>query len=264
MKKLILSFSTLFILTSCEKVIDIDLNESAPTVVVEGHIELGESAVLKLTETTSYFNPESPSFIENLQVTLSTSNGFSETLSYQSNGEYKGQSIIGQENISYDLTFDFKNKTYSSITALNPKVDITDLRVHESLLSDQGSETEYQVITQFYDDPNTNNYYRLKYYENDILVSGFEGYLLVTDELVSSENMISTTLRRTAFKKGQRVKVELHTLDKATYIFFKTLADNLNSNGMNSATPFNPTSNVSNGALGYFSAWSIDSMEIVI
>ena len=85
---------------------------------------------------------------------------------------------------------------------------------------------------------------------------------MVTDDLVSDENLISTTLQRSTFDEGSTVRVELYSIDEGTYDYFNTLVDVLQSSGMNSATPFNPTSNVSNNALGYFGAWAVSSMEV--
>jgi hypothetical protein len=57
--------------------------------------------------------------------------------------------------------------------------------------------------------------------------------------------------------------VQLISLDSAVYEYYKTFTELVNTNP-GSAAPANPNSNLSNGALGYFSAWSSDTMSVII
>jgi len=53
--------------------------------------------------------------------------------------------------------------------------------------------------------------------------------------------------------KGDVIDVWLEMIDKGVFEYFRTA----NRNGGRSASPANPVSNISNGALGYFSACSV-------
>ena len=261
MKRIFFPIIAALLFASCEEVIEIDLNDSDPTLVVEGTIELGQRASIVLTETSSYFDESSSNTVEDAYVILTSSTGEIEVLNHQENGLYVSQNTVGVENMEYQLTIEHGDNEYEAITTLNPPVEITRLVAMESM-GPESKGLEFQVLAQFLDDPNSANYYRLRYYTNGIHVSGVQGYLAVTDDLASTDDLISTSLRRKTFKSGKKVTVELLTVDKATYEYFNTLADNLNSSGINSSAPFNPTSNISNGALGYFSAWAVTSKEI--
>ena len=57
-------------------------------------------------------------------------------------------------------------------------------------------------------------------------------------------------------EKGDELTVEFQCIDKGTYKFFDSL-----TNGV--GTPTNPISNISNGALGYFSACTTDRKTII-
>jgi hypothetical protein len=57
------------------------------------------------------------------------------------------------------------------------------------------------------------------------------------------------------------IKVAMQDIDKAAYNYFFGLNENLNQS---SATPANPTSNISNGALGYFKGHTSQVKTIVI
>ena len=66
----------LIIFTSCEKDIDFNLDESAPTLVVEAEIENNKAPRVVLTKSTSYFSELTPeiylnSFVRNAEVYIS-------------------------------------------------------------------------------------------------------------------------------------------------------------------------------------------------
>jgi hypothetical protein len=66
-------------------------------------------------------------------------------------------------------------------------------------------------------------------------------------------------------KIGDTIIVELLSIDKAAYDYFNTLKDILSSDrSPTSLSPANPNTNVSNGALGYFAAFTIDTKTIVL
>jgi hypothetical protein len=58
--------------------------------------------------------------------------------------------------------------------------------------------------------------------------------------------------------------VELQSIDKSVYNYFQTL-ESISGNAMQqTASPTNPISNFSNGALGYFSAYTFDRKKVII
>ncbi|RLD80667.1 MAG: hypothetical protein DRJ10_07115, partial [Bacteroidetes bacterium] len=83
------------ILSSCEKVIDIDLNSSNPLLVAEGQITMDSTVCITLSYTSDYFNNEEAIFEENASVVLTNGNNDSETLDYFGNGLYKGNILLG-------------------------------------------------------------------------------------------------------------------------------------------------------------------------
>jgi len=64
---------------------------------------------------------------------------------------------------------------------------------------------------------------------------------------------------------GDTITLELLSIDKASYDYFSTLKDILTSDrSPTSLSPANPNTNLSNGSLGYFSAFAMDTKKIVI
>ena len=68
-------------------------------------------------------------------------------------------------------------------------------------------------------------------------------------------------------KSSDEVIVELLGIDENVYDYFNTLATILGDGqgpSSGSTTPSNPNSNISNGALGYFAAYSYTQSTITI
>ena len=61
-------------------------------------------------------------------------------------------------------------------------------------------------------------------------------------------------------KKGDIVTVWLESVDKGVYDYFRTAG---REDGQ-SASPSNPVSNISNGALGYFSASAVRKISLTV
>ena len=59
-------------------------------------------------------------------------------------------------------------------------------------------------------------------------------------------------------------RIELLSLDKQTYEYYRTLQDLLFSNPIFGSTPANPENNLSNGALGYFGAYAVSLRTLII
>ncbi|HOY49299.1 MAG TPA: DUF4249 domain-containing protein, partial [Flavobacteriales bacterium] len=57
--------------------------------------------------------------------------------------------------------------------------------------------------------------------------------------------------------------VELWGIDKGVYEYYNTLNSILGGAGPSVASPANPTSNITGGAMGYFSAYTISRSWII-
>lgn len=59
-------------------------------------------------------------------------------------------------------------------------------------------------------------------------------------------------------------RIDLLSLDKVTFEYYRTLEDLLHTNPIFGSTPANPNTNLNNGALGYFGASAVSSQTITI
>ncbi len=252
----IVSFLAAFSLISCEKVIDIDLNDSAPKLVVEAVVgpEAGSAAVF-LTKSINFKQTEIP-VVGGAQITVEdltshTVYSFSEI----DPGVYINASLKSVAGHSYKLTIQSEGKTYTAHSGFNHAVNLDNLE--QKTFSNSALFANLVEITPKFTDPaNTENYYQLQLVRNDTIQKDI---LLMND--VGYDGLMNTRSLIIEAKKNDVVELELQSIDKAVYNYMIGYKENLINY---SATPANPPSNITNGALGYFKVHSSSVKQIVI
>ena len=116
----ILILALVFALSSCEEVIEVDLNSVSPMLVAEGYMELDSLCSLKLTYTTDYFQKESAEPAEDALVILSDQSGASEMLSYMGAGIYRGKTLRGALLSKYTLSIETEEQINIGYSSLMP------------------------------------------------------------------------------------------------------------------------------------------------
>jgi len=268
-KTIPVSLVILIILSSCEEVIDIDLNYSDPAFVVEAIIYKDSVCSVRLTRTTSFFTQEEPDLIDNATVTISDETS-SEELQYVGNGYYTGNTITGTEGSTYEIEIMHNGTTYTGVSHMPVKTDIISVSFDkyevQSTLNPLG-ETVFTIICEFGDNPDTDNFYMIKYLENGKMIES--NYFMLTEydaiggTFSIEDNII--TFSESIFYEGGEVEVQVFSIDEPVYKYFMQLNDILFwKRRIMPPTPYNPSSNISNGGLGYFAAWAYDSAIIVL
>ena len=246
----------------CEKVIDVDLNEANPEFVIEANLSNSiNSAEVLLTKTGSYFGDTPIEDITDAVVIIENEFGSKFVLDEVEAGLYRVDEIFFQEEITYRLSIDVDGEKFESSSKLNSAILIDSLTYY----FDEGFafiDAGYVVKLYFVDPPQINNYYRIKVFENDTLKDNTEDLIVFDDRLIDGQSL-EVNLRGVIFEPDDTVTIQLISLDEGAYEYFHTFQELINVNA-GSAAPANPTSNISNGALGYFSAWSSDEETIII
>jgi hypothetical protein len=197
MKKLFLVLIFFGILSSCEDVIDVELNTAPPRLIVEANISILENgtsvSIVKLTTTAPFFNNSIP-FVSDATVLITDENGIEFPFSYLSDGNYSSN-LVPQPNINYTLKINYKEETY---TATEKLYSVVPLEFVEQR-NDGGFTGEDIELKVFFTDPvNENNFYFFEGLSErgDVLdVSNDEfyngntifGYYLVEDLVVDDE-----------------------------------------------------------------------------
>ena len=259
---LIVPISILF-LVSCQKVINIDLNSSSPRIVVESNItNLPGPYYVKISKTINFDETNIFPKVSGAKVELSDTLGNTDTLKEVSPGVYSTSVIQGMPGRKYTLTIVADGVEYKAISSMPEPIKIDSLRI----VTEAGYREKRKEIEVTLKDPaDIQNYYRYSEIVN--------GYRSNNYSLASDRYFDGKTYQRNvnvndsiALQKGDSIIMELHSIDKATYDYFSTLRFVSGRGGLGflSASPANPITNFNNGALGYFSAYSIITKNIVV
>lgn len=248
MKKITFYILSMLALSSCTKVIDIDLNSSNPQIVVEGIItDDATPCTVKLTKTINFSDPNTFPAVQGAVVKLS--DGIStETLTETSAGVYKTTSMLGVSGKTYSLSITAEGKTITAISTMPAAVPLDTILFLKSTFGNQNGEETYISIPRFQDPITPGNNYRFIQTVNDSLDKTF---------IVDNDNVTNgLPYQRPVFTQGPKIRFgdsvhfEMQCIDKAIFDHFNSL----NANA--STTPSNPITNVV-GALGYFSAHTV-------
>ena len=239
---------------SCQKVIDIDLNSAAPQIVIEGSIsDQPGPYTVKITKTVNFSETNIFPAVSGAAVTVSDDAGNSETLAETSSGIYTGNNLQGIPGRTYYLSVTADGKNYSSASTMAYPTRIDTMVAQKSWF-----EPKKFAAVLFQDSIGYKNYYRLVQIKNGVT----DKSIFIIDDRLRDGSLIPYFLftRDDSVRSGDSVTVQLQGIDKGTYDYFFSLLRTIRGG---SASPTNPTSNISNKALGYFSAYAVRSKSIV-
>ncbi len=249
-----LSIISILTFNACEKVIDIDLNESNPQLVIEALVlDSMVPATVKISQTASFYEYSDYVKINNAVVNISDSDGHIFPLNSIGNGIYTSDSLFGNSGKEYRLNVVYNGQVITSESTIPQKINIDSLSYKPFELG-FGDEEMFMVYLYFNDPVNIENFYRFKIYKNGLLENGLRAY---NDQYINGQNAKVNVGR---YEKGDTVYVEMFSVDYANYLYFKTLSD-----ASGSDNPGNPVSNLEGeNCLGYFGAYAFSFDTIVI
>ncbi len=246
------------LLYSCTKVIDVDLNSTNPKYVIEGIItNEAKSFSVTIKQSVNFSETNNYPKISGAIVTISDNAGQNETLMEKSAGQYVTSSILGIPGRTYQLNIKIGDKTFTASSTMPTLVVLDSLSIKKPSF---GIGSKKVVHYNFNEPAIKGNNYKVDLYINGKL----EDLATVFNDRLANGIKISSAFfsQDIEYKLGDSVRVSLSNIDNGVfqYLFeLSQLADGPNQAG----TPANPTSNISGGAFGYFSAQSISTKEIV-
>jgi Domain of unknown function (DUF4249) len=251
-------------LFSCEKVIDVDVDDKDQQVMIEGVITdnpLLESYV-DLSKTIGLNETGANPAISNAVVTVSDSEGNTFVFLETSPGHYESPGFTGVPGRTYNLSVSAEGKQYYAVSTMPELVVLQQLLAEDNELVAIGGDEDAKALTPIFQDPaGTANFYKYIVYKNNELV---EGYYVSSDQF-SDGNLNNTPLfMQESFGIGDSVTLYFSGIDEHVYDYFYSAT--LNGPGPNaSATPANPVSNITGDkCLGFFSAQTHQIQSIVI
>ncbi len=255
---LITIFALLF-LTSCEKEIDLDLDDSNQLYVVEGivHDSLGDNFVL-LSKTRPYKDNSSIETISNATVIIKDNFGNTFNLYEVAAGYYTDSNLLGISGRIYDLKVTTNGKTITASSTMSARVNIDSLSLEEDpeVFWEDPNTPQYTARCHFSDPVSIENFYRLKAFLDGEQEDGF----LALDDKFIDGNSTYFPIFESTFYGGDSVTIQLLSIDEVNYRYFTAL---YSSQG--GQVPGNPTTNLNgDNVVGYFGAYAKSEKSIVI
>ncbi len=264
MKNILFAMLAIALLNSCTKVIDINLNEADPKIVIEAELVSGtQDFMVKITKTSDFFNPGETVTVTDATVFLNKGTDAALHLTNDGNGMYSLKNFTATENTSYFLSVNAEGKTYEATDFLPKKVflDSLSVSVPENNPFNPSGADSFEIVLNYQDPLFDLNFYRIKSTVNGIPRSAGEK-LLVIEDRYSAGAYFTLPIFTDTYELNDSVNVELVSMSQAMFDYFTTLA--LLVDGSGSAAPTNPSGNWSGGALGYFGAFSVSKQTILV
>ncbi len=262
MKTIISIILIALLFTGCEKIVDLDYKDNQSTIIIEGNItnEAGPYYV-KITKSMSLPDTGEYTILDNAIVSISDDTGNNEMLSPQGNGVYRSSSLKGIEGRTYTLTVKVENETYTAQSTMPLQVPLDSIKIEELVIA---GETEYNIIPKYLDPIQKGNSYRFLLSVNNKLINQ---HFIQNDDLRNgSVNTFRLELNDddTKLKSGDLINLTMQCVDKNVALFYTTLALMADSGPGGGTTPNNPPNNISNGALGVFSAHTVQKLSKIV
>lgn len=249
------------LLISCYRdVIDLDLEDFEPQIVIDGIIsdQAGPYQV-KITKTGGFNQMNNFPPVTGAEVIINDNFGKSEMLREISAGLYETQMLQGVPGRTYTLRVIAEGKEYSASSTM-PEPLLLDY------ISLQNRGRGYIMICAFTDRQGIEDYCRLKIFKNGELVEKY----LYQGRFSDGEQYAIDDFDIT-FNYNDNVRVQLLTINKATYEYFSMLDGDEGGGDWDPELPefveislANPKTNLSNNALGHFSACTIRNYTRIV
>jgi hypothetical protein len=249
-------------LAACKKVISVDLHNVAPQIVIEGEVTNVKGPYrVRISRSVDFSASNTFPPVTNADVYLTDStNGITDHLVQADSGLYLARRTVGVAKHTYVLNVTIDGKQYTASSTI-PRPVLLD-SVTFALNFDFNNKQEINAVVNFQDPPGLGNYYQFTEVVNGRTLPD----IFVFEDRLSDGRYIEQPLFNDSsyLHKSDDVVVTMNCVDKNIYNYFFTLANVTGNNNFQTATPANPVTNITGGALGYFSAHTTQRIEIQV
>lgn len=265
MRKLFVIILCFGILSSCEDVIEVELNEAPPRLVVEANINIWEdgasSSLIRLTTTAAYFDNNVP-VVTDAVVTITDENGTIYPFIYSDNGFYVSD-LSPQLETDYTLNIIYNEESYSATEKLYPVVPL-ELIEQRNDGGFTGEDIELKAF--FTDPPEEDNFY---YFEG--LSERGDVLDVYSDEFFNGNRIFGYYLVED-LAPGDEVQFNLYGVNEAFHNFMFVLLQQSSNQGSGpfQTQPATVRGNIINETdsdnfpLGYFRVSEVSTLNYIV
>jgi len=251
------SLMTSILFMSCEETIDLDLDQVRERIVIEGIVSDKPSVSnVRISFTQSIYENSAVKKAGGAVVTLSDDAGNSELLQEVQPGNYAPTRMTGSVGREYRLKVTFEGTDYSAVSRMPGSMSLDSVRASVS-----GNDPRFSrpvELTYFLTNkPGVEEFCIIKAYSQNDGQSYY--WTLYSDK--NSDGRQTMLKGPSFYTSGASVRVEIISIDKAVYEYLRALEEIVGHDSfvvpdLLKMNDYNPRSNITNDALGYFSAQS--------
>lgn len=282
MKKtgLIIIIAISIILNGCTERIEIELDSTYTRLVVEGHITNETKAHwVRLTKSVDYYhNTPAPTIsdaivtisVEDTTIILTESDHIDSAGYYKTTPDYTGV-IGGTYSLEIELPEEIDGeKNFSASSELNPVAPIDSIRIE--YFEEWYGYWEVQLFA--WDPVETEDYYTFNVYRYDTLLTYPINEITIIDDSYFNGNFINGASiyyfvtddeYGEYLYPGDSITVQMSGITQEYYNFLYEFQDETSEfrNPLFNGPPANISTNISNGAIGFFAAYSVSYASTV-
>ncbi|OXA87271.1 DUF4249 family protein [Flavobacterium hercynium] len=262
-------FLTSLFLTSCEDVIDVNLETAAPKLVIEASINWekgtsGEEQIIKLSTTTGYFDKVIPKVSGAVVFITNSLNEQFDFVEIPLTGQYVCSNFEPVIDEKYTLTVINNGNTYTSTETLQAVTPITRIEQNNNggLLGD-----EIEVKAFFNDPADQDNFYMFTHkYSNKILDDVY-----VIEDKFNQGSELSSNSDNADLETGVEVQITHTGISERYYNYIRTFLSTTDTGGGPFQSPpvklkgnIVNTTDKNNYPLGYFSIGETKTVTYII
>lgn len=264
---------------SCTEIVEIELDSTYDRLVVYGTITTDSlQHEVILTSTTNYFYSDTPPPVEKALVSVTTgdfSYEYEESPDrpgvYISSIAYRGEpgTVYQLEISNVDIDKNGETEFYSASTSM-PQIIPADSIAIQKFVTPFFSAHQVALWTG---DPPGKNYYSYKLYRNGELINKrLEDFTVQPDDFFNDSyiaglpvGILSDDDEEEVVVPGDIVTLEINSITGEYYDFVtQAQSEIFGNNPLFSGPPANVSSNLDNGAVGIFTAYSIDRISNIV
>lgn len=257
----------LLFVAACSKVIDVDLNDAEKKYVIEAVVtNQAGGCKVRITQTKNFDENNSFPGVSGATVSITdNTSGTTITLTETTEGLYEDASFAGISGRSYTLNVNIGNgaELFTASSTMPQQVNMDTAYVSAENLFGQ----VWQLSNiEFRDPAGIANQYRFNQYINGKKTKD----IYINNDDISDGQKFTTKLYldpgtddEDKLQPNDEVRLEMMCIDAAVYTYWFSLMQGATGESDN-ATPANPITNIRGGALGYFSAHTLQEKILIV
>jgi hypothetical protein len=251
---------------SCEEVIQVDLEESEPRLVIEASLlwfkgTPGTQQEIRISRTTAFYNEENE-IVETAEVKVISENEEVYNFTHQENGIYINNNFKPELNLRYNLQVIHEEQLYTASEKLIPVSSIDSV---EQTAGGGFSGNDIEIKAYYSDPEDEENYYLFKFRDENVSLELYE------DEFTNG-NQIFGYYSNEDIEQGDLIQIEIQGISKSYYEYLFILRSQIGSNdgGPFETMPATVKGNIINTddqnkyPFGYFRLSQVDSTSFTI